>query len=52
MLQNLNHKYYSHNINIKYIESIIKCIDFEPIHYVINLNVVSSSIIFSDFNYI
>ena len=50
MLQNLNHRYSSHNNNIKYVASIIKCIDFELIYYVINLNVVSYSIVFSDFD--
>ena len=29
----------------------IKCVIFEPIYYTINLNVVSSSIIFSEFDY-
>ena len=29
----------------------IKCVDFQPIYYTINLNVVSSSIIFSEFDY-
>ena len=41
MLQNLSHKYYSHYI-------IIKFVGFELIYYVINFNVVSSSLIFSD----
>ena len=30
----------------------IKCVGFEPIHYAINLNVVSSSIVFSGFDYV
>ena len=41
--------YYSHNSNIKCICLTIKYIVFELIFYVINLYVVSSSIIFSDF---
>ena len=36
MTVNILHMYYIHNSNIKYI-------DFEPTHYIINLNVVSSS---------
>ena len=46
------HRYYSHNNNIKYMGSTIKCIDFELIHYVINLDVVLSFMIFRDFDYI
>ena len=49
--KNCNHMYSSHNNNIKYIGSTIKYIDFEPIHYTTNLNVISSSMIFSNFNY-
>ena len=49
MLQNLSHKYYSHNNNMKCVGSTIKCLGFELIHYVINLNVVSSFMIFSNF---
>ena len=29
----------------------IKCVAFEPIHYVINMNVASSSKVFSEFDY-
>ena len=43
--------YSCHNNNIKYVGSIIKCIDFESIHYTINLDVVSFFMIFSDFDY-
>ena len=43
--------YYSHSSNIKYVSSIIKCISFELVHYVINLDVVSSFIVFSDFDF-
>ena len=50
MLQIWSNRYYSHNINIKYVSSTIKCIDFESIDYV-NLDVVSSFMIFSDFDY-
>ena len=42
--------YSSHNSNIKYVDLIIKCIGFESFHYAINLKVVSSFMIFSDFN--
>ena len=45
MLQNLSHKYYSHYI-------IIKFVGFELIYYVINFNIVSSSMIFSDLVYV
>ena len=31
---------------------IIKCVDFKPIHYAINLDVTSSSIVFSEFDYL
>ena len=43
MLQNLNHMYYSHR-------RIIKCVGFEPIHCVINLDVASFSISISEFD--
>ena len=42
--------YSSHNSNIKCVDSIIKCIGFESFHYVINLDVVSSFMIFNDFD--
>ena len=42
--------YSSYNSNFKYVGSTIKCINFESIHYNINHNVVSSSMIFSDFD--
>ena len=51
MLQNWSNRYSSHNSNIKYIGSTIKCIDFESIHYAINLDVVSSFVVFSDFDF-
>ena len=49
MVQNWNHMYFSHNSNIKYIGSTIKCI--ESIRYAINLDVVSFFMIFSDFDF-
>ena len=48
MIQNWNHKYFSHNSNIKYLVLIIKYIGFESIRYAINVDVVSSFMIFSD----
>ena len=39
-------------IGILFYNSNIKCVDFEPIHYAINLDVVSSSMVFSEFDYI
>ena len=45
ILQNLSHKCSNHNINIKYV-------DFEFIHYAINLNIASSTMIFNEFNYV
>ena len=43
--------YYNVNSNIKCVYSTIKCIDFESFYYVINLDVVSSIVVFNDFNY-
>ena len=44
---------FSHNSNIKYIRSTIKCVNFEPIYYAINLNVVSSSmVLLAKFDYV
>ena len=51
MLQNLSQMYYSHNSNIKCVDSTIKCIGFESFHYVINLNVVLLFVGFNDFDY-
>ena len=34
-----------------YVGSTINCVGFESIHYAINLDVVSSFMIFSDFDY-
>ena len=50
ILENWNHTYSNHNNNIKYVNSIIKCIGFESIHYVINLDVVSFYMVFSNFD--
>ena len=41
--------YFSYNSNIKYVNLTIKCIGFESFHYVSNLDVVSSFIVFSNF---
>ena len=45
MLQNLSYMYYSHI-------SIIKFVEFEPIYYDINMDVVSSYIVISKFVYL
>ena len=50
ILHNWNHRYSSDNSNIKCVGSTIKCISFEPIHYTISLDIVSSSMIFNDFD--
>ena len=50
MLQNWSHRYSNHNSNIKYLGSIIKYIGFKLIHYAINLDVVSSFMVFSEFD--
>ena len=50
MIQNLNYMYSSLDSNSKCVSSTIKYIGFEPIYYTINLNVVSSYMILSDFN--
>ena len=52
MQQNLSQRYSSHNSNIICVDSIIKCIDFESFHYTINLDIVLSFMVFSDFDYI
>ena len=51
MLQNWSQRYSSHNSNIKCVDSTIKCIGFESFRYAINLDVVSSFMIFSGFDY-
>ena len=40
--------YYSHNNNVKCVDSTVKCIGFESSHYVINLNVISSFLVCID----
>ena len=45
MLQNWSHIYSSHH-------RIIKCVGFKSIHCTINLNVATSSKVFSEFDYI
>ena len=45
MVMNQNHIYYSHY-------TIIKFIEFESNYYVINLNVISSFIVFNEFVYL
>ena len=42
VLYNWSYIYFSYNNNIKYIDSIIKYIDFKSINYIINLNIISS----------
>ena len=49
ILQNWSYRYSIHNSNIKCVESIIKYIDFESINHVINLDPISSFMIFNDF---
>ena len=44
--------HFSYNSNSKCVDSIIKDIDFESIHYIINLDAVSSFMVFNDFDYI
>ena len=51
MLQNLSQRYSSHNSNIKCVYSTIKCIGIELFHCANNLDVVSSFVVFSDFDY-
>ena len=43
--------YYNHNSNIKYIDSTIKYIGFESFYYAINLDVVLSFMVFSNFDF-
>ena len=50
ILQNLSYMYSSHNNNIKCVGSTIKYVGFESIHYVINLDIVSSFMVFNDFD--
>ena len=50
ILHILSHIYYSHNSNVKCVGLTIKYIGFESIHYAINLDVVSSSMVFNNFD--
>ena len=50
MLQNQSQSYYSNNSNIKCVDSTIKYIGFESFHYAINLDIVSSFMVFSCFD--
>ena len=43
ILENWSHRYVSHY-------NTIKCVSFDSIHYVINIDVVSSSMDFSEFD--
>ena len=43
--------YSSYNSNIKCVGSTIKYISFESIHYTINMNIVSSFMVFNDVDY-
>ena len=47
----INHTYFSHNSNIEYVYLTIKFINFELINYVIDFDIVSLYIIFSDFDF-
>ena len=51
MLYNRNHRYSSDNSNMKWVDSIIKCIGFLLIRYIINPDIVLSFIIFNDFDF-
>ena len=51
MLQNWIRRYSSNNSNIKCVKLTIKCIGFESFHYAINLDIISSFVVFSDFDY-
>ena len=52
MLYYWSHKYSSLNNNIKCVYSTIKYIGFELLDFSINLDVVSSSMVCSDFDFI
>ena len=44
--------YFSYNSNFKYIDSTIKYKGFDSINYIINLDIISSFILYNDFNFI
>ena len=50
MLQKWSQRYSSHNSNLKCVDLTIKCIGFESFHYAINLDVVSSFVVYRDFD--
>ena len=50
ILSETRNKINGYNSNIKYIDSTIKCVIFEPIHCVSNLDVVSSPF-FNNFDF-
>ena len=50
MLYNYSKIYSNHNSNIKYVDLIIKYINFKSFHYVINLYVILSFMVFKGFN--
>ena len=43
--------YSSNNSNNKYVGSTIDCVGFKPIHYTIDLDIVSSFMVFNDFDF-
>ena len=52
MLKNWSQRYFSHNSNIKYVDSTIKCIEFDSFHYAFSLNIVLLFMIFNGFDFI
>ena len=51
IMQNFSNGNHNHNSNIKYVNSTIKCLGFKRIYYAINLDFVSSPIVFNNFDY-
>ena len=51
MLHNMSQRYYCHNSNMKCVDSTMEYIGFESFHYAINLDVVSSFMVFIGFDY-
>ena len=51
IIVNISYMYSKHNSNIKCVDLIIKCINFESFYYAINLNIISFSMVFSNFDY-
>ena len=52
MLQNYSERYFSHNSNIKCVDSTIKCMAFESFHYAIKFDVMSSFVVFKYFDFL